>query len=71
MKYSINVVINNKETGRKIRTLMQLHNLTVENFASEIGVSETTTINKWLAGKSHPCTKYVLAIMHRYNVKLI
>lgn len=68
MKDTTHVTIDAKETGNKIRALIYLHDLTIQEFACSIGVKEVRTVNNWLFGKNPPSTVFVLAIMEVYNV---
>lgn len=53
--------------GDTIKQLRKVHNLSQEDFASKIGVSQTT-VTSWETGKAEPASSIIVKIANYFNV---
>lgn len=66
----INVGVNAKETGKKIRKLMDLRGLNVVAIREACGLESTQAIYKWLRGDSMPSIDNLVVLRSALDVSI-
>ena len=64
------IIINRRETGRKITDMILSNGYTVKTLADRIGLAEEQSVYLWCKGEVIPSSDYLLALAVEFDLDI-